>query len=138
MDCSDWLSLEYRAYITAVLVVFSIFSTPSSYYFVFRRERDKRKRVRVLLAYLLASLFVKGCETMHFTLDGQAVFVYAPDTKDDLITLRQLVYDFFAYFAKHFAFVHTGKVVKEKNFAVVYSVRTSYVFVQYVRMEISW
>ena len=49
---------------------------------------------------------------MHFTLDGQAVFVYAPDTKDDLITLRQLVYYFLAYFAKNFAFVHAGEVVE--------------------------
>ena len=65
-----------------------------------------------MFEYLLASLYVKGCVTMHFTLDEQAVFVYAPDTKDDLITLRQLFYDFLTYFAKYFAFVHTGEVVE--------------------------
>ena len=67
-----------------------------------------------MLVFLIALLlFVKGChKAMHFTLDGQAVFVYAPDTKDDLITLRQLFYDFLTYFAKYFAFVHTGEVVE--------------------------
>lgn len=67
-----------------------------------------------MLVFLIALLlFVKGChKAMHFTLDGQAVFVYAPVAKDDLITLRQLVYNFFAYFAKYFALVYASEVVE--------------------------
>ena len=53
--------------------------------FVFRRERDKRQRSK-LVSFVALSLYVKGCnKAMHFTLDGQAVFVYAPDAKDDCI-----------------------------------------------------
>ena len=70
-------------------------------------------KANVLVGEALGFLVRQGLQqAIHFTLDGQAVFVYAPDTKDDLITLRQLFYDFLTYFAKYFAFVHTGEVVE--------------------------
>lgn len=50
------------------------------------KKQEKSLCLLIVVSFVALFLYVKGCQkAMHFTLDGQAVFVYAPDTKDDLI-----------------------------------------------------
>lgn len=83
-------------------------------------------------------LAVKGCETIHFTLDGKVVFVYAPATKDEwLIALWQLGYGFFIDFAEDLAVVDTGEIIVEYLLALIIPVIADDIFLYEVGLEVS-
>ena len=75
---------------------------------------------------------------MHLLLTKRAFHLGSRDERHIvLVAMRQLRYNFFAYFSENFALVDTGEVIEKQYLAVVNSERAYYIFVQNVRAEVS-